>query len=115
MCVCVFDTYHADVEGVEQVKGQGSDQIHKEPGRGVVNADGAGIVHHLTGGADVGGSEVEHDICHTSHNCVTHPCDKEEMDVRWRAGDIRLACAQSEARNKPGSSLVLNKVSSLDV
>lgn len=69
---CVLNAYHADVEGIEQVKGQSGDQIHKEPGCGVVDADGAGIIHHLTGGADIGGSEVQHDICHTSHNCITH-------------------------------------------
>lgn len=96
MCVyvCVCDTYHTDVEGVEQVKGQSSDQIHKEPGGGVVNADGAGIVHHLTGGAHVGGSEVQHDICHAqththTHNCITHQRYKEGMNFRCSASDPR--------------------------
>lgn len=95
MCMC--DTYHTDVEGVEQVKGQSSDQIHKEPGGGVVNADGAGVVHHLTGGAHVGGSEVQHDICHTSHKCITHQCYKE--DKRCSVSELSLACVQREDKN----------------
>lgn len=69
-CVCVC-THHADIEGVEQVKGQGGDQIHKQPGCDVVNADGAGVVHDLAGRAHVGGPEVQHDIWHTAYN-LTH-------------------------------------------
>lgn len=61
-CVVLCDTHHADVEGVEQVEGQGGDQVYKEPGGDVVDADGAGVVNHLTGGAHVGGSKVQHDI-----------------------------------------------------
>lgn len=79
------NTYHTNVEGIKQVKGKSSDQIHKEPGCGIVNADGAGIVHHLTRGAHVGGSEVQHDICHTSHNCITHQRYKEDIG-QWRFG-----------------------------
>lgn len=56
------DTHHADVEGVEQVEGQGGDQVYEEPGGGVVDADGAGVVNHLTWGAHVRGSKVQHDI-----------------------------------------------------
>lgn len=58
----VSETHHTDVEGVEQVKGQCGDQIHKQPGCDVVNADRAGVVHDLTGRAHVGGSEVQHDV-----------------------------------------------------
>ena len=49
LCVCVCEAHHTDVEGVEQVERQGSDQVHKQPGGDVVNADGAGIVHDLAG------------------------------------------------------------------
>lgn len=59
---CTCDTYHADVEGVEQIEGQGGDQVHEEPRGDVVDADGAGVVNHLAGGAHVGGSKVQHDI-----------------------------------------------------
>lgn len=41
-------THHADVESIEQVKGQGGNEIDKQPGGDVVNADGAGVVHNLT-------------------------------------------------------------------
>lgn len=86
MCVC--NTYHTDVKGVEQVKGQRSDQIHKEPGGGVVDADGAGIVHHLTGRAHVSRSEVQHDICRTSRKRITHQCYQENMHVRCRVSEL---------------------------
>lgn len=65
------ETYHADVEGVEQVEGQGGDQIHEQPGRDIVDADGAGVEHHLTRRAHVGGSEIQHDIWHRTYK-VTH-------------------------------------------
>lgn len=69
VCVFVCVTYHTDIEGIEQVKGQSGDQIHKQPGRDIVDANGAGVVHNLTGGAHVGGPEVQHDICHhTTHS-----------------------------------------------
>lgn len=72
LCVCVCEgereTYHTDIECIEQVKGQGSDQIHKQPGCDVVDADGAGVVHHLPRRAHVGGSEVQHDIWNTTHS-----------------------------------------------
>lgn len=41
-------THHTDVEGVQEIKGQRCNQIHKQPGGGVVDADGAIIVHNLT-------------------------------------------------------------------
>ena len=59
----VRETHHADVEGVEQVKGQGGDQVHEKPGRDVVNADGAGVVHDLARRAHERGPEVQHDVC----------------------------------------------------
>lgn len=62
MCVWGCETHHTDIEGVQQVKGQGSDQIYKQPGCDVVNADGAGVVHNLTRRAHEGCSEVQHDI-----------------------------------------------------
>lgn len=63
MLACVVcDTHHADVEGVEQVKGQGGDQVYEEPGGDVVDADGTRVVNHLTGGAHIGGSKVQSDI-----------------------------------------------------
>lgn len=64
-CVSERETHHTDIESVEQVKGQGGDQIHKQPGGDVVNADAAGVVHHLTRCAHEGGAEVQHDIWHT--------------------------------------------------
>lgn len=72
VCACIWNTYHTDVEGVEEVEGQSSDQVHKEPGCGVVDADGAGVVHHLAGGAHIGGSEVQHDICQALHRPIRH-------------------------------------------
>lgn len=57
------ETHHADIESIQQVKGQGSDEVNKEPGRDVVNADGAGVVHHLTRRAHKGGSKVQHYVC----------------------------------------------------
>ena len=56
-------THHGDVEGIEKVKGQGGHQVNKEPGGGIVEADGAGLVHHLTRLAHVGGAEVQDDVC----------------------------------------------------
>ncbi len=47
VCVCKRETHHADIEGIEQIKGQGGNQIHKQPGCDVVNADGARLIHHL--------------------------------------------------------------------
>lgn len=64
-------THHCDVEGVQQVKGQGSDQVHKKPGGGVVNANGASVVHHLTRLAHVGGAEVQDNICRTFTSGLT--------------------------------------------
>lgn len=55
-------SYHRDVEDVEKVKGQSRDQIHKEPGGAVMEADGARVVHHLTRLAHVGGAEVQDDV-----------------------------------------------------
>lgn len=59
---CVKKTHHADVEGVEKVKGQGGNQIHEQPRRDIMNADGAGVVDDLTGRAHVGCPEVQNDI-----------------------------------------------------
>ena len=56
-------THHGDVEGIEEVKGQGGHQVNKEPAGSVVEADGAGLVHHLTRLAHVGGAEVQDDVC----------------------------------------------------
>ena len=56
-------THHCDVEGIQQVKGQSCNQVDKEPGGAVMDADGAGIIHHLTRLAHIGGAEVQDDIC----------------------------------------------------
>lgn len=56
-------THHADVEGVQKVKGQRGDQIHEQPGGDVVNADGASVVHHLTRRAHKRGPKVQQDVC----------------------------------------------------
>ncbi len=72
VCVCKRETHHADIEGIEQIKGQGGNQIHKQPGCDVVNADGARVVHNLTGRAHVGGSEVQHNIWNTTTHILTH-------------------------------------------
>lgn len=55
--------HHGDVEDVEQVEGQGGDQVDEEPGGHVVDADGAGLVHHLARVAHVRRSEIQGDIC----------------------------------------------------
>lgn len=55
-------THHSDVEGVQQVKGQGSHQVHKEPGGGVVDADVARLVNHLPWLAHKGGAEIQDDV-----------------------------------------------------
>ena len=64
-------THHTDVEGVEKVKGQGSDEVNKEPGGDVVDADGAGVVHHLARRADKGGPEVQQDVCKSDRTTHT--------------------------------------------
>lgn len=43
-----LQSYHCDVESIEEVKGQRCDQIHKEPSGAVMEVDGAGVVHYLT-------------------------------------------------------------------
>lgn len=53
--LCAYD---GNVKGVKEVEGQRGHQIHKEPGGGVMDADGAGVVNHLSGLAHVGGAEV---------------------------------------------------------
>lgn len=78
--VCVWETHHTDIEGIEQVKGQGGDQIHKQPGCDVVNADAAGVVHDLTRRAHVGGSEVQHNIWHTIY-ILTYQCCLETLQT----------------------------------
>lgn len=55
-------SYHCDVEDVEKVKGQSRDQIHKEPGRAVMETDGACVVHHLTRPTHVGGAEIQDNV-----------------------------------------------------
>lgn len=57
------DTHHADVESIEQVKRQGCDEVDKQPGGNVVNADGARVIHHLARRAHKGGPEVQHYVC----------------------------------------------------
>lgn len=57
------ETHHADVESIEQVKGQGGNEIDKEPGGDVVNADGAGVVHDLTRRAHKSSSKVQQNVC----------------------------------------------------
>lgn len=61
--ICTEETHHADVESIQQVKGQGGDEVNKEPGGDVMNADGAGVVHNLTRCAHEGGSKVQHNVC----------------------------------------------------
>lgn len=58
----VVVTNHGDVEGVEEVEGQGRDQVHKEPGGAVVKVDGAAVVDHLTRLTHVGGAEIQDDV-----------------------------------------------------
>lgn len=58
----VVATHHGDVESVEEVEGQGRDQVHKEPGGAVVKVDGAAVVDHLTRLTHVGGAEVQDDV-----------------------------------------------------
>lgn len=56
-------THHCDVEGIEQVKGQGSYQVHKEPRFHIVNADGPWLINHLARLANIGGAEVQDNVC----------------------------------------------------
>lgn len=35
----LFSAHHSDVEGIEQVEGQGSDEVHKKPGGSIMDAD----------------------------------------------------------------------------
>lgn len=65
-------THHGDVEGVEKVKGQRRHQVHEEPGGGVVDADGARVVHHLARLTHVGGAEVQDDVCRGEISVCTH-------------------------------------------
>lgn len=57
------ETHHADVESIQQVKGQGGNEIDKEPSGDVVNADGAGVVHYLTRRAHKSSSKVQQYVC----------------------------------------------------
>lgn len=57
-------THHRDVESVEQVKGQSSDEVQDEPGGRIMKADGARIIHHLTSRPHVSSAEIQDDICH---------------------------------------------------
>lgn len=57
------ETHHTDVESIKQVKGQGGDEVDKEPGGDVVNADGPGVVYYLTRRAHKGSSKVQHNVC----------------------------------------------------
>lgn len=57
------ETHHADVESVQQVEGQGSDEVDEEPCGDVVDADGAGVVHDLTRRAHKSGSKVQQYVC----------------------------------------------------
>lgn len=62
--LCKFTpTHHWDVEGVEQVKGQGSDEVQDEPCGRIMKTDGACIVHHLPGWPHVSSAEIQDDIC----------------------------------------------------
>lgn len=57
------ETHHADVESIQQVKGQCGNEIDKEPGGDVVDADGAGVVHYLTRSAHKCSSKVQQYVC----------------------------------------------------
>lgn len=57
------ETHHADIESIQQVKGQGGNEINKEPGGNVVNADGAGVVDDLTRRAHKCSSKVQQYVC----------------------------------------------------
>lgn len=46
--VILLGTHHCDIEGIQKVKGQRSNQVHKEPGSDIMNADGTGLINHLT-------------------------------------------------------------------
>ena len=61
-------THHADVEGVEQVKGQRGHQVNDEPGGHVVDADQTRFKDHLTRLADVGGAETTDNVCPVREN-----------------------------------------------
>lgn len=56
-------THHADVESIQQVKGKSGNQVYKEPGGDVVDADGPSIIYHLTRCAHKSGSEVQDYVC----------------------------------------------------
>lgn len=51
-------THHCDVEGIQEVKRQGSDQVNDEPGGDVVDADGSRFKDDLARLADIGCSKV---------------------------------------------------------
>lgn len=63
-CVCVWGgvTHHSDVEDIQQVKGQSSNEVHEEPGGQVVEANGPRSRNHLARLGHVGGAEVQDDV-----------------------------------------------------
>jgi hypothetical protein len=55
-------TYHSDVEDIQQIKGQSSNEVYKEPGGQIVEANGPRSRNHLARLGHVGGAEVQDDV-----------------------------------------------------
>jgi hypothetical protein len=53
-----MSTHHCDIESIQEVKGQGSNQINDEPGGDVVNANGSRFKDNLARLADISCSEI---------------------------------------------------------
>lgn len=51
-------THHGDIESIQEVKGQGSNQINDEPGRDVVNTNRSRFKDNLARLADISCSEI---------------------------------------------------------
>lgn len=61
-------THHADFEGIEQVKGQCSNQVNNEPRGQVVDANLSSVKDHLARFTDISGAEIENDVWKQKQN-----------------------------------------------
>lgn len=55
-------THHTDFEGIEQVKGQRSNQINDEPSGQVVDANLSSVKDHLAWLTDIRGAEIKNNV-----------------------------------------------------
>ncbi len=66
MCL---EPHRVDLEGVEQVEGNGGEQVEDEPALEVVERDEARLVRHLPAFTHVRRAEIEDDVCRKGLQC----------------------------------------------